>query len=64
VAAEISEQAEVITLSDRELLEAIYRRLEVLGQLEPYLPLLARAAKLMDNPASRWRDRRGQNLQP
>lgn len=29
----------------------------ILGRLEPYLPLLERAAGLLDNPAARWRER-------
>lgn len=29
----------------------------ILAELEPYLPLLARAAALLDNPAARFRAR-------
>lgn len=57
MAAEISDPATVITLSDRELLEEIHG---MLATLQPYLPLLERAAALMDrNPAAMWRKRHG-----
>ena len=56
VAAETAEETVSFTQRDREMLAEIHA---MLGELRPYLPLIERAARLLDNPAARWRRKHG-----
>jgi hypothetical protein len=56
VTAETSEKTGAFTDSDREMLADAHR---ILAAVEPYLPLIDKAARLLDNPAARWRRNHG-----
>jgi hypothetical protein len=56
VTADTAGKTQVFTDSDREMLAEIHA---MLAQLGPYLPLLDKAARLLNNPAMRWKGRHG-----